>query len=100
MTEQVIRHRGSMRDDDDKVVAATDVVLGGAYVSPGGSTRSTDRSRSDGLRIAYTLYFTRPVDLIDDDQVTVRGERYRIVVSGWCMGGFDGREVLCVRGEG
>jgi len=100
MSEQVTRHRGPTRDDDGKLVAATDTSLTAFEVAPGGSTRSSERARDDGLVIAHTVYFLEAVDLTNDDRLTVRGESWRIVVNEWTFGGFDGREVLCTRGQG
>lgn len=99
MAEQVTRHRGGYRDDDGKFVAGSDATLYAWSVAPGGSARYTERAR-EGLSVSFTVYFTRPVDLTNDDELTVRGERYQIIVNEWRKGQVDGREVLCTRGQG
>jgi hypothetical protein len=38
--------------------------------------------------------------VVNSDELTVRGERYRIVVNDWQMQGRGGLEVVCVRGQG
>lgn len=101
MSEQVVRHRGAVRDEDGRIVAAaSDETLTAFEVAPGGSSRSSERARDDGLVVAHTVYFIEAADLRNDDELTVRGERWRIVVNVWAFGGFDGREVLCTRGQG
>lgn len=100
MAESVIRHRGGGRDDKGKLVAATSTdTLTAIGVAPGGGSRRPDRAR-DGLDIACTVYFPVGTDITNDDELTVRGKRYQIVVNDWLMGGRGGVEVLCVRGQG
>ena len=100
MSEQVIRHRGGGRDEDGKLVAAgTPVSLTAIGVAPGGGGRHVERLR-DGETIACTVYFRLGTDVVDGDELTVRGERFRIIVNDWRMRGRGGLEVLCTRGQG
>ncbi len=98
MSETVTRHRGGGRDEDGKIIPSTSTPLKAFRVAPGASRRYTERAR-EGLDIAMTVYFPRPVDLVNTDELTVRGERYQVVVNSWRSGRFDGQEVLCTRGE-
>lgn len=107
LEETVIRHRGASRDENGKLVAAaSDVPLTAIGVDPGagsrdGGSRQVDRSR-DGETIVCTVYFPTGTDLVNSDELTVRGERFRIIVNDWrtpppLPGGL---EVLCTRGQG
>lgn len=100
MTEQVIRHRGYVRDTKGKYSGGTDVPLQAIEVAPGGGSRMIRQSR-DGETIAATVYFEPGTDVVDGDDLTVRNVRYRTIVNGWLpddrLGGF---EVLCTRGQG
>lgn len=100
MAEVVIRHRGGGRDENGgRVAAATSVTLQAICVAPRGGSGRVDRGR-DGEDIACTVYFPFGTDITNADELTVRGERYRIVVNDWRMQGCGGPEVLCVRGQG
>ena len=99
MTEQVIRHRGAGRDENGQLIPATDVPLEAFAVAPGGGSEFVERSR-DGETIAATVYFTTFVDLTNADELTVRGERFSIIVNDWRLDGRGGLEVLCMRGQG
>lgn len=101
MSESVVRHRGARRDEDGKLIPASDVTLKAFAVAPAGGSHYGGRGR--GGRVAKTtVYFTRQVDLVSDDELTVRGERYQIVVNPWRSpwSGRGGVEVLCDRGQG
>lgn len=100
MSEQVIRHRGASRDEDGKLIAAgSNDVLSAIGVAPGGGSENITRLR-DGETIACTVYFHLGTDVLNDDELTVRGERFRIIVNDWRMRGRGGLEVLCTRGQG
>lgn len=95
--ESVTRHRGGGRDEDGKIIPATAATLMARKVAPGVSSRWSARDH-EGLAVALTVYFTSPVDLVNSDELTVRGNRYQIVVNEWHIGrGL--LEVLCTRGE-
>lgn len=99
MSESVIRHRGGGRDSDGKWYPGGSVPLLAIGVAPRGGSGRADRGRS-GEDIACTVYFPYGTDVKDGDELTVRGERYRIIVNDWQMQGRGGVEVLCVRGQG
>lgn len=99
MSEQVIRHRGGGRDENGKLIPASDVPLTPIAVAPGGGSQFTEKSR-EGETVACTVYFRLGTDLINDDELTVRGERFPIIVNDWQLGGRGGLEVLCTRGQG
>lgn len=106
MTEQVIRHRGVGRDENGQLIpAASDTpltaigVAPSIYPAPGSEKRVSDRR--EGQDIGAVVYFPPGTDLDDStDELTVRGERYQIVVNDWQMQGRGGLEVVCVRGKG
>lgn len=99
MAEQVVRHRGGGRDENGELVEATDATLQAIAVAPGAGSQRLERGR-DGEDIACTVYFPIGTDVVSSDELTVRGERFRIVVNDWQFGGRGGLEVLCVRGQG
>ena len=99
--EQVTRHRGGGRDEDGKLIPATSETLLAMAVAPGGGYERSDRGR-DGEDIACAVYFPTGTDLVNADELTVRGERFQIIVNDWrsvppLPGGL---EVLCTRGQG
>ena len=99
MSEAVIRHRGRGRDENGQLTAeAAPFPLQPIGVAPGGGSDRLDRGRS-GEDIAYTVYFPTGTDIVNSDELTVRGERFRIVVNDWLLG-RGGLEVLCTRGQG
>lgn len=105
MSEQVTRHRGAGRDENGKLtVAASSVPLTAIGVAPGGGSqsqvpRAPARART-GEDITYTVYFPAGTDVVNDDELTVRGQRYHIIVNDWQLSGRGGLEVLCTRGQG
>lgn len=118
MSELVIRHRGMIRDENGKFTGGDpDVTLMTIGVAPGGGISAgaaghrLDRGRS-GEDIACTVYLHSPVPVVEngeivghtsltnDDELTVRDKRYRIIVNDWAMQGRGGLEVLCARGQG
>jgi hypothetical protein len=99
MTEQVIRHRGGGRDENGKLIEPSDDPIYAIGVAPGGGTGRMERGRN-GEDVACVVYFRSGTDVVNADELTVRGERYRIVVNDWRMGGRGGLEVLCTRGQG
>lgn len=99
MTEQVIRHRGGQRDENGELTTPSDTALAAIAVAPGAGSEFVERSR-DGESIAFTVYFRTGTDLVNSDELTVRGNRYSIIVNDWRMQGRGGLEVLCTRGQG
>jgi len=97
--EQVIRHRGASRDEDGKWTPGSDDPLTALEVAPGGGSQSAQQAR-EGETIACTVYFQTGADVINSDELTVRGERFPIIVNDWRSGGRGGLEVLCKRGQG
>ena len=98
--EQVIRHRGGGRDENGKLLTEIPpVTLAAIAVAPGGGSDRQSLGRT-GEDIACTVYFPLGTDLVNADELTVRGERFRIVVNDWQLDGFGGLEVLCSRGQG
>jgi hypothetical protein len=105
--EPVIRHRGTGRDEDGKLVAATsDVTLMAIGVAPGfyPAPQSEKRvaAQREGEDIGAVVYFDSGTDLNDStDELTVRGTRYRITVNDWqTADGRGGLAVVCVQGKG
>lgn len=99
MSEQVIRHRGAVRDENGKLTPATDESLTPIEIAPGGGTHNVDRLR-EGETIECTVYFMPGTDVVNSDELTVRGERFGVIVNDWLSGGRGGLEVLCTRGQG
>lgn len=100
MSEKVIRHRGGGRDENGRIVAeGSSVPLTAVGVAPGGGSKRLTRGRT-GEDIVHTVYFRLGTDLVNSDELTVRGERFRIIVNDWRMRGRGGLEVLCTRGQG
>lgn len=102
-SEQVIRHRGGGRDENGQLIPATEEPLLAIAVAPGGGSESVERAR-DSESTAYTVYFRTGTDLVNSDELTVRGDRFSIIVnewrSPWPTGVDGGLEVLCTRGQG
>jgi hypothetical protein len=99
MSEQVIRHRGAVRDEDGKLITAADTPLQAFAVAPRGGSESVERAR-DGETVACTVYFLAHPDIVNSDELTVRGERFPVIVNDWQLDGRGGLEVLCTRGQG
>lgn len=100
--EPVIRHRGAERDENGQFTAESEpVTLMAIAVAPGGGSDRGDRSRA-GENIACTVYFAPGTDVINGDELTVRGNRFQIVVNNWQIDSSStgGVEVLCVRSQG
>lgn len=110
MSEQVIRHRGAGRDENGKLTAdGAPVPLAAIGVAPGsgdtsaGSSGGADRVERGrtGEDTQCVVYFPPGTDLVNSDELTVRGKRYRsITVNDWNMNGRGGLEVQCARGQG
>lgn len=104
MSEQVIRHRGGGRDEDGKIVPATDTPLAAIAVAPSWypamASRETITVGRVSEEIGAVVYFPPGTDVVNSDELTVRGERYRIVVNDWTLQGRGGLEVVCTRGQG
>ncbi|MGE2714198.1 hypothetical protein ACQI4L_09085 [Mycolicibacterium litorale] len=100
MSEQVIRHRGARRDENGKFTPATDEPLTATVVAPGGGSEHVERSRT-GETTAFTVYFIGGADVVNGDELTVRGQRFSIIVNDWRGSGRGGGlEVLCTRAQG
>jgi hypothetical protein len=101
VSEQVTRHRGGGRDENGQLVADSSALLTAIGVAPGAGTERLARAR-DSEDIAWTVYFTPGTDLVSADELTVRGQRFRIIVNDWQWNGSSvgGLEVLCTRGQG
>jgi hypothetical protein len=99
VSEQVIRHRGGGRDENGKIIPATDDPLTPIAVAPRGGSEGVERAR-DGESIACTVYFRLGTDVVNSDEMTVRGERFGVIVNDWRLGGRGGLEVLCTRAQG
>lgn len=101
MSEQITRHRSAGRDENGQLTPATDETLTARAVAPGGGAEFADRAR-DGETIDAVVYFARGTDLVNSDELTVRGQRYHIVVNDWRSPwtAFGGLEVLCSKGQG
>jgi len=68
-------------------------------VAPGATAEYAAKARN-GASIAYSLYFLPAVDVLDTDEVTVRGTRFPVQVEQWVFGGVTGTVVLCKGGVG
>lgn len=109
MSETVIRHRGARRDENGKLITAPSSVpltafsvapgTGGTSAGTSGGSDRRERGRT-GSDSAYVVYFLGAADVVSDDELTVRGNRYQITVNDWHQGGRGGLEVLCTRGQG
>ena len=99
MSEQVIRHRGGGRDENGEVIPPTDELLVPIAIAPGTGSQFAERAR-EGESVALTVYFPPGTDIASSDELTVRGNRYGIVVNDWQLSSRGGLEVLCTRGQG
>lgn len=100
LREPVTRHRGGGRDEDGRIIPTTDTALTAIAVAPGGGFERLERGRT-GEDISFTAYFDTGTDIVNSDELTVRGERFRIIVNDWrSMPILGGLEVLCKRGQG
>lgn len=99
MSDEVIRHRGGGRDENGQLTPTSDVPLTPLAIAPGGGTQNAQRLR-EGETIACTVYFPGDTDIVNSDELTVRGDRYAIIVNDWSLAGRGGVEVLCTRGQG
>ncbi|MGH3725657.1 MAG: hypothetical protein ACRDUS_16230 [Mycobacterium sp.] len=107
LREPVTRHRAGGRDEDGAIIPATDTALVAIAVAPGGGSSGSpsgsqhiERGRT-GEDIACAVYFDTGTDIVNSDELTVRGQRFRIIVNDWrSMPILGGLEVLCKRGQG
>lgn len=97
--EEVIRHRGGGRDENGELIEADDTPIASIVIAPGGGTENVERAR-DGETIECTVYLPLGTDVVNSDEMTVRGERYGVIVNDWRLSTFGGIEVLCTRGQG
>lgn len=100
LREQVTRHRGGGRDENGQMIPESNEPLTSIGVAPGGGVDRLDRGRT-GEDIAYTVYFAPGTDIVNSDELTVRGNRFPIIVNDWrATTGLGGLEVQCKRGQG
>lgn len=101
MTETVTRHRGGGRDENGQLIPATDEPLTPIAIAPGAGSEYAERSR-EGESTAYTVYFQTGTDVVNSDEITVRGDRFGVIVNDWRSPwtGRGGLEVLCTRAQG
>lgn len=100
VNESVIRHRGGGRDENGQIIPDAAVGLMAIAVAPGGGSEHAERLRS-GENISCTVYFPTGADIVNSDELTVRGERFRIIVNDWRTSlPIGGVEVLCIGGQG
>lgn len=101
MSETVIRHRGGGIDSDGNPIPWADHPLEVRAVRPGATAEYIDRGR-DGDRVEYSIYTTPAVDITNEDELTVRGQRCRVQVEDWRSPRTSrtGTVVLCSRGKG
>jgi hypothetical protein len=102
MTELVTRHRGESRDENGKLTPAEpDEPLTSTGIAPRGGSETVERARN-GEVIECTVFFALGTDIKNDDELTVRNERYSVIVNEWRSPWteFGGLEVLCTRGQG
>lgn len=99
MSETVTRHRGAGRDENGQLTTASNATLTPIAVAPGGGSEYAERAR-EGESIACVVYFRPGTDVVNGDEMTVRGERFSIIVNDWLLSGRGGLEVLCTRGQG
>lgn len=104
MSESVTRIRKPGYDSDDNPIDGPEAsfTLTARAVAPGSSTSVESRGR-DGEKIDYTVFFVPAVDLTDDDDLIVRGDRCKIRVLDWRSGygtGRRGMQVLASIGRG
>lgn len=97
--EQVIRHRGPGRDENGQLTSSVDVPLTPIAVAPGGGSQYVELSR-DGETVACIVYFPPGTDIVNSDEMTVRGERFSVIVNDWRSSSIGGIEVLCTSGQG
>ena len=106
MSEQVQRIRtspGGWDDNGDPVDSTeTTTPLTARAVAPGASITVQSLGRN-GENIDYSVFFTTQVDLTDDDELIVRGNRCKIRVLEWHSAfstGRRGMQVLASIGRG
>lgn len=99
MAEPVIRHRGQQRDENGQLTPGVDTPLETIAIAPGGGSEVAERLR-DGETLACIVYFATGTDVTNSDELTVRGERFSVIVNDWRLPNFGGLEVLCTRGQG
>ena len=99
--EPVIRYRGGVRDENGQFTTETAHTLLAIAVAPTGGSDRVERARS-GEDVDCTVYFPMGTDIVNGDELTVRGKRFQIVVNDWKIDDnpVGGMEVLCIRGQG
>lgn len=100
MSEQVIRHRGRRRDENGKLTPESpDLPLTPIVIAPGAGSKYVELGR-EGETIACTVYFPLGTDIVNSDELTVRDERYTVIVNDWHVESRGVLEVACTRGQG
>lgn len=104
-TEVITRYRatdGGFDENGDPVPGdAAPVSLTPVFVAPG-ATNEVDAVGRDGESVEYTVYFRRGEDVLDGDELEIRGVRYRARIRDWVSPktGFGGLEVLATMRRG
>ncbi|MCQ4119882.1 hypothetical protein [Rhodococcus tibetensis] len=98
MSEKVHRVRALAYDENNDPLPDTGgppFELTARGVEPGASEGFEEYGRN-GEEIAYTVYFTKAVDLTNDDDLIVRGDRYGVRVADWRSAFGTGRRAMVV----
>lgn len=95
----MIRHRAGGRDENGQLIPAIDEPLTAIAVAPGGGSQHASRTQESEIT-ACSVYFELGTDIVNSDEMTVRGERFTVIVNDWHLAGFGGLEVLCNKGQG
>lgn len=97
----MIRHRGGGYDNDGNPIPSANEPLKANAVAPGATEEYLDRGRN-GQRVEFSVYFQPAADLVNSDELTVRGDRYLVQVEQWRSPRTSrtGTVALCTRGEG
>lgn len=84
--EKITRIRttpGGRDEYGDPIPSTTERKTIAARAVAPGSSRAYIETGRDGSDVQFTLYFTRAVDITDDDEVEVRGSTYKARVADW-----------------
>ena len=97
MSEKVQRVRALAYDENNDPLPDTGgpVDLTARAVEPGATAGFEEYGRN-GEEIAYTVYFTKAVDLTNDDDLIVRGDRYGVRIADWRSAFGTGRRGMVV----
>ncbi|WP_326600508.1 hypothetical protein [Rhodococcus sp. PD04] len=104
MSETIVRHRTGGFDDDGDPIPVSDpelelVPLG---IAPG-ATADVEQLGRHGESVAFTVYLRHGSDVVDGDELEIRGKRYRARVNVWRSqrrANAGGLEVFATLGRG